>query len=494
MSTPTKQQLECYAHASDHDRGSLAIKARAGSGKTSTLRELAKKLPGSGLATSFSRSTVSDLKAAIPSNFDCLGLHALGLRGIKQRFPQIKTDVNGNALYEFVKAALKDEEDGWKLLPDIKRLVEVAALSGIVPGHDQFLIPDEYEEWEALADNYDIELAPLVYETAHAALQHVNDLAVRGESLMFVHMLTLPVFFNTPVTQYPKIIVDEAQDLNPLQHRLVERALRRGGRIFSAGDPAQAIFGFSGAMTNSFDALSERFACSELPLTVSWRCARAIIREAQLYVPDIEWAPNAEEGSVVHARGLELEELPRTILCRNNAPLTKLALRLFVAGYTVECAGKDIGAGLKSTISRIASGKESDSMSSERFLEKLAAWAAREIERRPTRRPRVQDKVEALSALCEHHRTVGAVRKHIDNLYTDPDADRKGQRPADFLLSTIHKAKGREWDRVGFLDSHLIPAKWAKQDWERRQELNLSYVAVTRAKQELVYLNSDDIQ
>ena len=492
--TPTPQQLACYAHAADPTSGSLAIKARAGSGKTHTLRELAKRLPGSGLATSFSRSTTTDLKAAMPSNFDCIGMHALGLRGIKQRFPQIKTDVNGNALFQFVKDYLKDEDDSWKLLPDIKRFVEVAALSGIVPDHDRFILEDSYENWEALADNYDIELTPLTYEASHAALQHVNSLALRGESLMFTHMLTLPAFFNTPVTQYPKIIVDEAQDLNPLQHLLVARALRHNGRVFSAGDDCQAIFGFSGAMTNSFDALSERFTCSELPLTVSWRCARAIIREAQLYVPDIEWAPDAIEGSIVHARGLELEELPRTILCRNNGPIVKLALRLFVAGFTVECAGKDIGAGLKSTISRVTSSKDADSMSSATFLEKLYKWAAREIERRPTRRPRVQEKVDALTALCEHHRTVGAVRKHIDGLYTDPDTDRKGRRPADFLLSTIHKAKGREWPEVGFLDSHLIPAKWAKQDWELQQERNLSYVAVTRAKEKLVYLNSDLIQ
>jgi DNA helicase-2/ATP-dependent DNA helicase PcrA len=52
------------------------------------------------------------------------------------------------------------------------------------------------------------------------------------------------------------------------------------------------------------------------------------------------------------------------------------------------------------------------------------------------------------------------------------------------LLSTIHKSKGREWDKVLWLQTG--PSPWAKQDWEIEQEVNLCYVATTRAKKELV--------
>ena len=487
---PTSQQLAYYTAGTDPRAGSIALCARAGTGKTFTQRELAKQLPGSGLATSVLKSTVRDLAAAMPQNWETKGLHSLGYAGIRKKLPQVKLDTSGNGLYEFVKETLKAEDDWWKFLPDIKALVEQAMLAGIMPEHERWATPDTEEEWTILADRFDIDMTPMVYETARSAVIHLNKLALGGQ-ITFTHMLTLPLFFGFPVNQYPKIIVDEAQDLNILQHLMVAKALRHNGRVFVTGDDRQAIMAFSGALSNSFHELVARFDCTVLPLTVSWRCPKSVIAVAQRYVPDIQAAPTAIEGSVLEAAPTDVSDLPRTILCRNNAPLMRLAMKLFVSGFSVECAGKDIGAGLKTTINRIASSKTSDHMKSDEFLSRLSRWADREIERRPARKHSVLDKRDALAALAEHHQTVGAIRKHIDRLYVNEDDERK---TAEFSLSTIHKAKGREWDRVGFLDAHLIPGRWAKQDWEIEQEHNLAYVGVTRAKQELVYLDSEMIQ
>ena len=52
-------------------------------------------------------------------------------------------------------------------------------------------------------------------------------------------------------------------------------------------------------------------------------------------------------------------------------------------------------------------------------------------------------------------------------------------------LSTCHKAKGREWQRVAILEPELMPSKWARQDWQYQQEQNLIYVAYTRTQSEL---------
>lgn len=469
-------------------KGSIAVNATAGSGKTFVLQHGARKIRGSGLATSFSRSTVADLKAAMPSNFECAGMHALGLRGIKQKMPTARVDARGNILYETLKELLAEQTGGWKLQPEIKRLVEIAQLSGIVPDHDRFLLEDTWENWESLADQYDIDFSPIHHQIARAGLIKTNQLALKGD-ISFSHMLTLPLFHSFPVPQFPVVMLDEAQDLNPLQHMLVARALRPGGRVIIAGDPRQAIFGFSGALSDSYSRLLRKFDCTEYPLTVSWRCARSIVAEAQQYVPWIEAAPTAIEGSVLPATHVDLPDLPRVILCRNNSPLTALAMRLFTAGFSVECAGRDIGAGLKSTISRVAAVKNSDSMPTAEFTTRLRRWAERETTKHPGRKHRIADKLEALLALAEHLPTVGAIRKHIENLYIDPES--KDRKPAEFHLTTIHRAKGREWDQIGFLDPHLLPAKWAKQEWELEQETNLAYVGVTRAKHQLVYLKSD---
>jgi DNA helicase-2/ATP-dependent DNA helicase PcrA len=490
--TPTPQQTAIYEAAIDPKGGNLAISALAGTGKTTTAAQLAARLPGSGLATSVMRSTTADLARVMPSNWSTIGMHALGYRAIKKKLPQCKLDKSGTILYNFCKEALADEKDGWwKTFADIKPLVEQAQLAGIVPGHDRFATEDTEDNWFAIADRFDLEWSPLIYSTAHAALQHLNREALKG-NITFTHMLTLPLFWSFPVDQSPKIIVDEAQDLNILQHLMIQRALRHNGRVFITGDPNQAIMAFAGSDSDSFHNLVDRFNCRVLPLTWCWRCGSEIIDVARQYVPDLEAPPGAHTGAVTQVDYCDLGDLPRQIIVRNNAPGTTLAMRLFAAGYSVEVAGRDIGAGLKSAIKRVASGKNAPNMRSSDLMARLRAWADREIERRPARQPAVRDKLGAIGALATQHSTISSILKHLDNLYVNEQDGKR--RPAEFQISTIHKAKGREWDRVGFLDPHLIPAKWAKKDWERQAERNLAYVATTRAKNELVYLNSELIQ
>jgi superfamily I DNA/RNA helicase len=62
------------------------------------------------------------------------------------------------------------------------------------------------------------------------------------------------------------------------------------------------------------------------------------------------------------------------------------------------------------------------------------------------------------------------------------------------MLSTIHKAKGTENNRVFILLPKLIPSQYATQVWQMEQEMNLMYVAITRAKNELIYINEDDFK
>ena len=76
---------------------------------------------------------------------------------------------------------------------------------------------------------------------------------------------------------------------------------------------------------------------------------------------------------------------------------------------------------------------------------------------------------------------VQQLKDMIANIFSD---DVQG-----IMLSTIHKAKGLENENVYFLCPELIPSKFATQPWELEQEENLRYVAITRAKQKLVYVS-----
>ena len=58
------------------------------------------------------------------------------------------------------------------------------------------------------------------------------------------------------------------------------------------------------------------------------------------------------------------------------------------------------------------------------------------------------------------------------------------------MLSTVHKAKGLEADNVYIICPDSLPMKFEnQQEWEYAQEMNLKYVAVTRAKKKLVFVD-----
>jgi DNA helicase II / ATP-dependent DNA helicase PcrA len=57
------------------------------------------------------------------------------------------------------------------------------------------------------------------------------------------------------------------------------------------------------------------------------------------------------------------------------------------------------------------------------------------------------------------------------------------------LLSTVHRAKGLEAERVFLLYPDKLPLQWENQQaWELRQEMNLKYVALIRAWAELYFV------
>ena len=75
------------------------------------------------------------------------------------------------------------------------------------------------------------------------------------------------------------------------------------------------------------------------------------------------------------------------------------------------------------------------------------------------------------------------------------DDHNKNHARGKVVLSTIHKAKGLEANRVFVLDNHLFFPKWVKPGtWQETQERNLVYVAVTRPKNYLGFITSDLMQ
>jgi len=490
MDTP--QQIAFVETATG--KNSVALKACAGSGKTYSLQKWANAASGTGCATSFSKSTADELGKKMPSRFRTSTMHSACLSAIRKsgrykNMPKNDPLSPNSKIYTITSEVMGDSSSAWEYQSPVMKLVSAAKTYGIInrsfgrPG----LRADEDENWEELADQYDINFNDEILTLARRVLELSTSMALKEGILDFDDMLYIATLWPHRFAKHSKIIVDEAQDLSSIQVEALTKMLMPGAVVVAAGDEHQAIYGFRGALTDSYSVLISRFGMIEMPLTVSFRCPKAVVREAQRWVPEIESAPNASEGDVIWHEELNILDVPKTVICRNNAPLIRLALKLLVAGRTAEVAGRDIGKGLISLTKRITK----KNLSTDDFLVRLEKWADREISRKPRSKPSVMDKKSALEALALHHPDLRSIQQHLEKLYPDPKS--RNYRPAEVHLSTIHKAKGREWPDVLLLDPQLMPSKYAEQEWEIQQEHNMAYVGVTRAQRVLHYVNSETI-
>lgn len=309
------------------------------------------------------------------------------------------------------------------------------------------------------------------------------------------------------------ILVHNCQDLSKVQQEL---ALRSGKRLIFVGDKKQSIYSFAGSDSKSMESLHERLGESQrglqvIPLTVTRRCGKAIVKEAQAYVPAFEAHESNPEGVITEAlytlqKTIDgLEELPwektygplvkagDMVLCRHNAPLVSQCFKFLKRGIKANIQGRDVGQGLSSLIRKLA-GKEYDGgdkpMLIAEFVGRLDDWLHAEIDKEQAKKhPNenrivgLQDKVDCILAFSDGVTNTTQILTKIDSVFTD---DRKSP---GVRFSSGHKAKGLEARRVFILDPVALRFQRKKQaDWEREQNNNLRYVMITRAIEELCYV------
>jgi DNA helicase-2/ATP-dependent DNA helicase PcrA len=290
----------------------------------------------------------------------------------------------------------------------------------------------------------------------------------------FDDMIWLAVRHNVRVPTFDFVFVDETQDLNAAQIELAFRAVKRDGRAFAVGDDRQAIYAFRGADEHAVDRVTHKLAARVLPLSITYRCGKAIVALAQAIVPDYEAAPSAPDGLVrqVTDATMRTEATPGDfVISRKNAPLIGLCLGFLAQGKPATIAGRDIGAGLLALVNK------SKATTIPALLAFVDAWEKAEIDRLTARKRDTQvatDKAECITALTEGASTVAEVKARIEALFSDKDDSKR------IVCTTTHKAKGLERDRVWVLADTFSTTS--------TEEDNLWYVAITRAKTELCIL------
>ena len=289
--------------------------------------------------------------------------------------------------------------------------------------------------------------------------------------------------------RYDLVLIDECQDLNAAQRGMFLKTIKKGGRFVAVGDPKQAIYGFAGADVESFNLLKNLPNTVELPLSVCYRCDSEIIKLAQTEVPQIQWRDGADAGTVNNSASIKDVQDGDMVLCRNSAPLAKLCMQYIANGVKAYIKGRDIGMNLIKMLEKTNKVRLSDAIKSlnkelerikNKVMEKTGCSEA-EVEKTDAYSS-YSDKIQAIEVLGEGLTKVKEVCDRIDAVFSDND--RRG-----ICLSTIHKSKGLESERVFIICPDKLLPKWAMQvAWMAEQEHNLVYVAYTRAKHYLGFI------
>lgn len=478
--------------------GSAILVAVAGSGKTTSVMRAQRLIPEgkSVLLLAFNNAIAKELNVRLDAMRDELKrpfrgwrastFHALGFGAIRKFLPNLNVKPDGKKL-DRLFTEMVDAETAETYAEFVTKLVSLAKGEGI-----GCLTPDLPAAWWALVEHHDLTLPTedgseeRAIELARQLLNR-SELAARKGDVDFDDMLYLVIKWKLRLWQNDWVFIDEAQDTNPVRRALAKLALRPGGRLVAVGDPKQAINGFTGASHDAIDLIKREFSAVELPLTVCYRCGTAIVESVREFVPYIEAAPGAIEGVV--ERGVSIDDAAKVltktdaVLCRQTAPLIQLAYQLIARGVGCAVLGREIGTGLINLV------KKQRARGVDQLIEKLDAYRTREVAKftakgEEGKAEAVADRVECvltvIEFLPETDRTIPALLRQFEVMFSDDEGR--------LVLSTIHKAKGREWPTVAVLRPDLSPSKWARQEWQVEQEKNLMYVRNTRARERLIFL------
>lgn len=465
-------------------------------GKTTTIVEGVRRAPEDFiLVCAFNKRIADELSERLKDvpSAEARTLHSLGLQMIRRewrRMPVCERDARFARADQLTDRALAgtERQRGEKTPRIIRNLISQ------LHGKGREMLPLDFSEDTLTKLAFRFDLVPdenwrdydLDYVVTHA-LAAMHDAAsippTYDVGVDHADMLFLPLVWNLTARDYQLVVMDESQDANRARLEMAKRVC--SGRICMVGDDKQAIYLWNGAVLNALDEQKRELQAVELPLTTTYRCCKAVVREAQKLVPDIQAGPTNPEGEV---RTVDYDEMMReakagdVILSRINAPLVTITLKLAQHGKRAKMAGRDIGDGILKILTKL---KPGDWATIGEVIDRIQQWEHRQTSKLAAYGQndlveKIRDQAAMLLALAEDDnvRSYADLARRIDYLFTDDHED------GEVLCSSVHKAKGLEWDRVWLLMGSLYRRGTSPE------ECNIHYVAVTRAKSSLMLVET----
>lgn len=514
-------QLNIFRFLLENKGQSATINAVAGSGKSFTIKWATKLMakvfdmkPRDIAMIAFNKSIVEELKAEMNSFCSCATSHSVGFSAIAKTYFKRGVDKDGKKVWLTCPNMDNTMKKYWFQL--IKGYI-VNAMNIAVDDIDTLMVSNIYKlftharvnllraydakDIKGLAYHFGVELDEkgITLACVQYLLNDSYKVHYFGDlpCIDFVDMITIPCVdenVKRNLWKYKLVFIDECQDLNFAQRTLLLNILWYGARFIAVGDPKQAINGFAGADCDSFSKLTQLAKGNELTLSVNYRCGTEIVNLAQSIVPQITAHKGAIKGEILNVTNLKDCREGDMILCRKSAPLVSIALKFLAKGVKAEIMGQDVLKGIINTIKHTKA-KRIDTMLD--YLDKEYAQKVAQNRQDPKKVSGIQvisfaDTIEAIRTVAEDidwrsNTGVADLIKKVTSLFSTDDEKKKSDV---VTLCTAHKSKGLENERVFILLPDKLPLQWkGQQDWELEQEYNLRYVAITRAKKQLYWVN-----
>lgn len=273
---------------------SINVVARAGTGKTYLLvngicRTIAANNLGSVALMAFNKSIATEFEKRLDAlseeynepellNIDTGTVHSFGFR-FWRSFAGGRMNVNNSKTFDIIQS-LKTE-DKYPFTSQVIKLVSLAKQAIMTP-------TDLAIHGVDIIEHHDIDANGSSDEIVQMAVDVLRVSNTQKQIIDFDDMIYLPVLNKVPTTQYDFVLVDEAQDTNKARRMLATMMLRKGGRFIAVGDDRQAIYGFTGADSDSMDIIASEFDSKIFPLTLTYRCPQTVVKEANRLVPDLQ--------------------------------------------------------------------------------------------------------------------------------------------------------------------------------------------------------------
>lgn len=470
--TPTEEQL-AIVDAAKNSNDNLLVSALAGAAKTSTLvliAEAQKSKPM--LCLAFNKKIATEMEERLPGNCTSKTLNGLG-HAAWGSFLGKRLILNTKKTYDLVLGEIQalrgeDKDFMYSVMSETMKMVDSAKTAGYVP-------TGRYELAKGLMDDdelfnwFDEEPDELQFKIIKSVYLASMDKAMKGE-IDFNDQILMPTVMPAQFPQFPVVLVDEAQDLSALNHKMLRKIAK--GRLIAVGDECQAIYGFRGAHQDSMRLLQETFNMKKLILSISFRCPQSIVKHAQWRAPHMRWPEWAKEGVINTKATWDNTTIPdhAAVICRNNAPLFRMAMRLLKAGRYPQLIGNDIG---KSIVKQMRKFGVPQIPQDQVFIA-INSWKEEKLKK--SRSPgSVHDQAACMMVFAEQGRDLGEAIAYAEHIFASN---------GPIQLMTGHKSKGLEFEDVFILDRKLI-------NIQEGQEKNLLYVMQTRSKNTLTYIETE---